>query len=432
MAFLAEAVSFQAPASTDSSYSVSLSSGIWGSNAPKIIIPFSSGHQTLDSDGTHGRWVFGAAHGTGSTDEAAVGTYSRSALPTSDCERRNDNTKCIMPFDSSVTVDEAALVSLDTTPGFTLNYSKVNGAQLYNNCLALGGSDLTNVKLLQFNTKTGGSGTDDYTGFGFDPEAIILFSIAGTSTPPASHGQFRFTLGFCDGTTSAGMELHSQDGQPTSNTNSLLTTTLLNFHSVSSQATQDVATFDSFITDGFRLDYSAADATERIFWAIGFAGGQYKVVIDDSPTTDTTTDTDLGFAGSGGLLMTRCKTSSASWSAHNMVSVGAMDGTNSCSSTFTDEDAQGDTDTGRNITDTYALDMRDQNQGAIGRATGSWNGNNARLTWTQTDGTAREWAGIFFGDAAGGRTTKNTDMLHHGVNHGTSRMMNPGYAPSLG
>jgi hypothetical protein len=195
----------------------------------------------------------------------------------------------------------------------------------------LGGADLTNAKFLELSS-AGSPGTQDLTGFGFNPECcLFLFqqdNLLGSSV--TSHALV--TLGACDSNgDEAVLHAYSQTSVNPSNSHSyarageLMASTLANV--IDAQAE-----FSAYITDGVRINWT--DVTASVpFMVLGLRGGSYKLA---TGTTQTDTVTPIvisgaGFQPRGGLVASAGIAESALDTAtdHFQLSIGAFTSTTS-------------------------------------------------------------------------------------------------------
>src|SRR6267142_2819556 len=84
----------------------------------------------------------------------------------------------------TASVREADFVSMDAD-GFTINILTTDGTQSWISYLAIGGTDLTNVKTGQFVQNTG-TGDQAITGVGFQPDCLLFIRGRFTTSAPSS------------------------------------------------------------------------------------------------------------------------------------------------------------------------------------------------------------------------------------------------------
>ncbi|MGE0373172.1 MAG: hypothetical protein AB7Q01_14990 [Gammaproteobacteria bacterium] len=167
-----------------------------------------------------------------------------------------------------------------TSDGWTHDITAVPASLLV--CyVALGGSAQFYVGNDAQDTSTGPEPT---TGVGFEPVALITNMSLRTTTGRDTNGDFFFHVGFMDGTTEAGGHVFSEDATANADTSRGIDSTYSLF-AVTDDATPTVpakASLDTFDSDGFTLNWNAADGTARLFGflAIGAAasgGSEYEI-----------------------------------------------------------------------------------------------------------------------------------------------------------
>lgn len=197
---------------------------------------------------------------------SARGTSSQAANATTG-GRVQSTSKCYTNLDGGASVRcEADLVSLDAD-GFTVNWTTANATThaVYALCLK-GGS----FKVGAFLQKTS-TGTQAYTGIGFQPTGLLSFSVGQTAA--AAIGSIQYLMTAAASATNKRACLWYNAG-----VNAACALDRANAHISYADAsnpptTQAIADLSSFDSDGFTLNYSAADATARetIYLAFGNA-----------------------------------------------------------------------------------------------------------------------------------------------------------------
>lgn len=206
---------------------------------------------------------------------------------------------------------QSDLVSLDAD-GFTLSWTTVQATGYIVNYFCLGGTDLTNTIVLQNTTKTS-TGSQAYTGAGFKPDALITIC-AGHNTIPDSTVQNNAHpfLSFSTATGQKAIAFSTEDNGVNFLPQTLQKTDVLAMINGSGTQTID-ATLTSLDTDGFTLNYGAADITARYFWTLCLKGGQYKVgTINQKTSTGVQGITGIGFQPTGIFLASQGQTTSTS------------------------------------------------------------------------------------------------------------------------
>lgn len=181
-----------------------------------------------------------------------------------DAERTQRTDRCYMQRFNGSAFQQAAFVSMDTD-GFTINWSTASARII--GYLALKGGQ---YKLGAVSQKTS-TGTQGYTGVGFEPTGLMLASFCNVSTATAQ-AHARMAIGAASSSTSRGAAwFGSVDAQGDSIADSAIDSDAIITMQTEGTPTEDArADLESFDSDGFTLDWEAADATAReiLYWAM--------------------------------------------------------------------------------------------------------------------------------------------------------------------
>ncbi len=163
----------------------------------------------------------------------------------------------------------ANIVSLDAD-GFTVNKSDAPAANTPIFYLAIKGGVHKVGNFLQPTT----TGNQTITGVGSQPNGLLLFSFNRTSATTLAAPAY-FSLGTANASTSQGNIFSgSRNIDPSQTQNFNSNSTIITMRSITgiggAGTNNAVASLSSFNPDGFTLNWSAADATQRqiIYWAI--------------------------------------------------------------------------------------------------------------------------------------------------------------------
>lgn len=254
---------------------------------PKLILFFVN---QRTSDGDTGHYGIGWGVGASSTSRISISGMAQST-GTSNADRRIDNSKAINFMDYSQTVLLAAdLVSLDDD-GFTLNFTTTDGSGRIISYLAFDDADITNVNILEKTSPTTAI-SQDYTGMGFQADALICMTIAENVAAPDSHNKIQWSIGFGIGDlTQRVVGNQIQDGQATANTKtSLKTDKIVSVPDAGGASLLLEGALTAIGSDGFTINWttvpSAADT--RRFWIIGLktvSGKAFKIGTVVQPTS---------------------------------------------------------------------------------------------------------------------------------------------------
>jgi hypothetical protein len=215
--------------------------------------------------------VLGFGFATSSTEQGAMMIVSEDGRSTSDTARAQRTDRVIYqpkPSDTSVVDAEAELVLTNST-GFTLKWTNVpNNTDDKFFYLAMKGGKYDVGK---FNQKTS-TGIKQINGTGFQPTGLLLASFNNeASTSTENHA--RLSFGASDGTNQGFMWGGDRDNvSPTYVTLShYVDKVILLATETETGATKDAeADFDSFHSDGFKLNWNLADSSPREILYVAF------------------------------------------------------------------------------------------------------------------------------------------------------------------
>ena len=154
---------------------------------------------------------------------------------------------------------------------------------------------------------TADTGTPTYTqditcsGLGGQTPKAAIIIVSGTASSGSSAAEAKLAWWITDGTNSRALAIHSCDAQTTTDENNGTSEAgTLKIFATCSTSTSGTATFNSFITDGIRLNWTESPGSAFVLNAIFFAGDDItNVFVGDltSAATDagTAATTDPGF-----------------------------------------------------------------------------------------------------------------------------------------
>jgi hypothetical protein len=244
--------------------------------------------------------VLGVGMVTSASEEIAWSTYMDDGDTTTKYHVGYETDACALRLkapNTSATV-RANLTSLDAD-GFTLNFSTTSAGYRLQ-YIAIGG--LVDATVVEIAAKTT-TGTQAYTGVGFQPDALVICQTNRTATGIA-RGNIFFGFGVSDGTNDFAAAFFGDDNVGTTIESSKLDTgsaVLL----VNSSGVLLEATVDSLDADGFTLDFTTASGAAPKAFVLCLKGGQFKVGNDTQPTSvGTKATTGTGFEPVGLVTIT--------------------------------------------------------------------------------------------------------------------------------
>ncbi len=344
----------------------------------------------------------------GSTDRG-VAMWSDDNVGTSDSANRHDTKSLLFIKDTSSTVGLAASVTSFDSDGFTLNYATADGTALLVHYIALGGTTLTNVKVGSVAAKTS-TGTQAYTGVGFQPDALMLVGVQLETAIPNNSVSAKMMVGVAAGANQGCAWFRDRDAQDVSSSVSRLQTTkVLTGTSSSSTTVVAEASLSTFDADGFTLDYSTAGAAAFNYMYLALKGGSYFVGSEtQKATTGTQAKTGVGFRPAGligfGIQQTAANTFNGA-----TLALGATDGTSEGFSWAEAQNAQG-TSVAKSAfaTDKFIRFATGPSTTNAEADTTSLDSDGFTLDWTTADATARQFVFLAMGPAVDAESSPGT------------------------
>lgn len=375
---------------------------------PKAIIFFGPRQSSTGANSNAGYFI---GFASSSTNRACVWNRSNDSSGTSQTYVRHSNVHCIIGTNPTNVIREEVDFDSFLADGFRIDIESANNALIVP-FIALGG-DLSNVfvKELQSPTTTG---TQAYTGVGFQPGCLLAISAGLATAPPAAGDGLKISFGAGTSSTSRWvLSGESVDAQTTSDSyKSLLATKLI--HTIQGGAVDIAADIESLDSDGFTLDWENVDGSNQNYcWVLCLKGGQYEVGTDTAKTSTTGTKaTTTSFQPTGVVMGSACAASSASIQDDMDIVVGAASGVGEEATGYMYEaDGQATTDSGTDINTAKAIEQKQTGTLAAEADLDSFNATDFTLDWTTVDATARGFGWLVFGDSAVGPTPDTAKFL---------------------
>lgn len=353
----------------------------------KVLIV--SHHLTSGSSGAYDRG-FGVA-----VSGASVALYSRRGTGNGNALQRNDRIVHTMSSTS-------AIAHSGSVVEFGSNYIDLNAVTvsttytLLVRWMTLGGSDLTNVSLVQYTSPTS-TGNQVLTGAGFSPDAVVIVTNGLSCAPPCNDttSVFHPGIGFAakNGTTASlgnYITLTNSDARRVQRTDRIITLP-------TTSALRLEASVQSFDSDGITLNWLSVDtSTGLYFWVLYLKGPQATVAnFSQRTTTGQYSHTGLsGFTPKGGLFASFCAPASTSIETTSSFMVGLSDighGWSGISSNVGRSEGSSTL-----ICRTASASPPPINSEA---SFVSWNSSGVTVNWTTVDSTQRQFLVLLLGDA---------------------------------
>lgn len=361
------------------------------------------------SDGTNDRCI--EVTGTDASAFAAQDRLSSANIITS----RNYNSRGT-PVRLAVDLD-----SFDAD-GFTLDYTTNALATAFKaQYLALGGADLTNVKVGHFSGPTS-TGDSAVTGVGFAADCLILLDPVRFATFPGNQPSMLMGIGI--GTaTSPGVvtSFYGADGASPAVSGRGLRGDKIVRGFFTGGGTAQEATLASLDADGFTLNWTTTlNSTPEIMF-IALKGGSYEVGVAPEPVTtgNKVVNVSAGLTPKAVLLCSANAAATPLEQPHARFSLGASDDTADLSvwEGFTDGVSASSADT--QVDETHCILITDQDTPSVAQSTALVDGFAAgsfTLNWdTVGGGGGREYMFLAIGNAAGGAATQILNLSGAGI-----------------
>lgn len=327
---------------------------------PKAIIVYSDCGTANDTVSAHYQWSQGFSDGT---NHACVTSTSDDADNSADTEvvHTNDSVYVRMNETNNANVVERATVAFSTNK-VTFTWVVNSTAATYIHMKAFGGSDITNVKVNTVQNGATGTGTKDYTGLGFDPTDTnsVLFTVnADFSTvgnTPAAFATCSFGCAVSSSKQWCVSNVMEDSADPSDTWRYYTNSKCLICLDSTTGSVDYIAGFDSWITDGFRLNYTDAPSDSTFFFSyLVIKGGTWDAgtFLSDGNVGVNNYSVSVSSKTIRGLLIASADVTNSPSDNIDIVgtyalsSIGATDGTNQSMIANIDEDAQATMDSYR-------------------------------------------------------------------------------------
>jgi hypothetical protein len=304
---------------------------------PKALILWTAGktNETLSAGYLHG---FGASDGT---ETYSIGTSSKDNVSTSATSRRMAQKAITLIQGGEVLVAEADLTS-QTASNFALNWTTNDTQPVVVHYLAIGGPQVT-AKVVMWTSPTA-TGNKAVTGIGFRPETVLHFyaGAAFTTAPPSSTFNGIFGMGAMDkngGQWAVQATDWDADNPSLTSRGQQTDAAIYMYADGASAAVTKEASFVSMDSDGFTVDFNAANSNAGLICSLALAGVKASAGTFNKATGAAPASQSIGTAGfkpgavffSSYQLPTQTASISETGCSYGM---GASDGTHEGSSAF--------------------------------------------------------------------------------------------------
>lgn len=261
---------------------------------------------------------------TGAAEEYGFTGQAQDANTTSDA-RSKAVAGCLI-LDATVSGGDtwqANLVSFDAD-GFTLDWTDaaMSGKLIF--CLCLGGSDLTNAKLVTWTLPTS-TGLKAVTGVGFEPDLVMHFSINGGAIPTALLDDLFWSIGAMDWQGGQwALSVFSKDNAAATLAQRFQKTDKCLITQLNTGALDSEGSFESMDSGGFTVDFTKAAAVANTVVSLCLKGPNVKVgKFDRTAGTSNESVTGVGLRPEALLVASFGETANAAQRSDVRYALGA-------------------------------------------------------------------------------------------------------------
>jgi hypothetical protein len=315
---------------------------------PKALMVFSDGNTADNTLSAHFQWIQGFSDGT---NHACILVSSEDAVVSSSDTYRSHRNDCVYVHRNVATgtVDQVATCTFGTNK-VTFTWTTNDTQATYITLVAYGGGAITNVKVNTVTVAKSGTGTQDYTGLGFNPAgsgaSVLMTLMSGlTSSSDTDVGIGSFGAAVSSANRYVISTASEDASNPTDSWRTHRTDACL-YQFTTAGATDGYADFSAWITDGFRLNViDAFTNTAFLFSYLVINGGTWDVGSIVSPASAQSSNHSVSVSSKTikGLVMASASSTSAGNNTiltYNILTVSATDGTTESIIAEIDEDAQ--------------------------------------------------------------------------------------------
>jgi hypothetical protein len=310
---------------------------------------------------------------------------------------------------NSTMINEGVVTAFNSN-GFVINWTTATAA-LPIHYLALGGTAITNAAVISW-TANSTTGNQSVTTVGFTPTSVITIGDASTAASGSLAADGRYHIGAMDGTSQWAMFGYTSLTVPTSTGRLQLTDSCIVGRSTLAVGTPSYkASYVAMLSNGFQINWSAADGNARKFVSLCLQGtvcqvGSWTKSTAAAPATDTIGGLNLiPFAV---LAATDSYPASASMQTGHRLMIGASDGTNFGVTGVTDKHNVYPSVAYKFTSPTAALNISDndtETSDAVGTLT--FSGANVLANWSTNNAVATQMLYLVFG-MLGAKFTQTT------------------------
>lgn len=264
---------------------------------------------------------------TSTTSRWAVGTQGVDASASSDTDRIQREDACVATLSTLGAVEGLLDLQSFDADGFTMVVDDAFPVSLRIHYMALGGTDLTNVKTGRWDVPAV-TGNEDITGVGFQPDFVLFGSTNFQNDPPSLAAGADLMVGAAvSSSQQAVLFVRDLNAQTTMDTYAYC----LAGECIGMGTGPNIrATFVSFLPDGFRVNWLEVVATPITFY-LALKGGSYAIgdFLTSTSNGATIAESGLGFQPKGTMLFShgRAQDTANALSAGDQWNIGGFTST---------------------------------------------------------------------------------------------------------
>lgn len=270
---------------------------------PAALIFWWSGRTEATNTTAGGSYSRGIGFAVSATQRGAVYSASTDALAAAECDKGHNDAACVGTLTTAGVVDGLLDLQSMDSDGFTLAVDDQFATSIRVSYLALGGDSLTNAAVGNWVKPATATGTQDITGLGFQPDAVLFASVADSmAAPPDTSPDGMLTFGAATASAAYVLSNAEADGNATIAAKSYcFGGELMVNHHGGNMATIGRVAFSAMLADGFQVNWleNTGSANQWIFY-LALKGGNYLLgdLLTQTDTVTTIAESSFGFAPS--------------------------------------------------------------------------------------------------------------------------------------
>lgn len=256
---------------------------------PKVIWLWTAGNTSQNTYQEHQNVSYGFSDGT---TDGCVSIVSNDNAAAGQCASMVRNDAIIFLYDNAATPATAAIGNIASVAAgnFVIDWATSSATANQINYLVIGGTDITNVKVVNYDQSNQTSGSWSFTGAGFQPDFVNSVFGAETIAYGTSNTSALFTIAAATGSSNrwfmGGLAENAATTMDTYNYKSNIE--FYSNHSATNGARNAEADFSAFTSDGMTLNISDTGTNpSHPMPTLYIKGGLWNVNTGTAPSTAT-------------------------------------------------------------------------------------------------------------------------------------------------